>query len=388
VARTVAVVTNIPRPYRTALFATLKRHFAAIDLNLHVLYVSNPSKHTRRGTQSATPVDPEMETFVPGMNLRRGYEGVVPVPIGLPGVLSRLEPVCIVTGGLGPSAVLNTRWCRHARVPHVIWWGGWPGCDDVGDGFRLMLRKHIVRRAAAFITYGSAAADYLVSLGAANDRVFCAWNTVDLEGITASAQAANARRPELSSKYGLAAKNLLFVGSLVERKGVRELVTAALASQPPTRDWALHFAGGGPLTDELRATVQAAGKGDNFRFHGFIPPSDVAELLGLADGFLLPTKEEVWGLVINEALACGIPVVVSPLAGATRDLVEDGVTGYIVHPADGQAMAAAVARLLSDVPECREVGRAGATAVRAKASLDRSAEGFVDGVLCALAERR
>jgi glycosyltransferase involved in cell wall biosynthesis len=387
VSATVAVITNIPRPYRAALFATLKRHLAEAGLELHVLYVSDPRKHARRGSQSAMVIDPAMESFVPGINLRRGYEGVVPIPLGLPGVLAHLRPVCVVTGGFGVSAAIAARWCRRARVPHVIWWGGWPGCDDVSGGARLALRKHIVRRAAGFITYGTAAADYLVTLGAPRDRVFCAWNTVDLEGIAASARAAKTRRSELSEKYALAVMNLLFVGSLVERKGVRELVEAALASKPASSDWALHFAGGGPLTNEIETTVLAAGKEANFRFHGFMPPSDVAELLGLVDGFLLPTKQEAWGLVINEAMACGVPVVVSPLAGATRDLIEDGVTGYVVDPTDVQAMAGAVTRLLSDDHECRGVGEAGADAVRAKASLDKSAEGFVAGVLCALGRR-
>jgi len=110
----------------------------------------------------------------------------------------------------------------------------------------------------------------------------------------------------------------------------------------------------------------------------------VAELLGLVDGFFLPTTKEAWGLVINEAMACGVPVVVSPRAGATRDLVEHGVTGYVVEPSDTRTLAAITTRLLSGDPECARVGRAGAESVRAKASLERTATVFVDAVRCAM----
>ena len=386
-SRTVAVVTNIPRPYRTALFGTLKQQMAAQDLRLRVLYTSDPRRHVRRGSPAATVNDPEVEVFVPGLDLRLAYDHVLPIPTGLGAALGRLDPACVVMGGFGPSALLTARWCRRNHVPYAVWWGGWPGNEGEIGRLRESVRRRVVRRSAAFITYGTAAADYLATLGAPRERIFCAWNTVDLEGIAAAAAAAAARRPELAAKYGLAAKNLLFVGSLIGRKGVRELTEAALSVDSPHADWALHYTGGGPLARELLAATQAAGKAGNFRFHGLRPARDVVELLGLADGFFLPTREDAWGLVINEAMACGVPVVVSPLAGATRDLVEDGVTGYVVHPDDIRGMAALMVQMVSDDPEPRRIGQAGAAAVRAKASVEKSAEGFMRAVLCALEQR-
>lgn len=245
-------------------------------------------------------------------------------------------------------------------------------------------RRRLVASAEAFIAYGTAAAEYLASLGAEPDRIFCAWNTVDLEGIAAAAHAAAAGRAELMPKYRLATRNLLYAGTLVESKGLRELVSAALTVKQPDVDWALHLVGAGPLRDELEEMVRAAGNDARFRFHGLRPAADVAELLGVADGLFLPTKNEAWGLVINEAMACGVPVVSSPWAGATRDLVEDGVTGYVVEPTDTVKLAEMMSRLIADDPRCGAVGRAGAVAVREKASLEKTAEGFVSAILCAL----
>jgi glycosyltransferase involved in cell wall biosynthesis len=385
---TVVVVTNIPRPYRRPLFGLLGERFAAEGLRFRILYTSDPAKHVRRGSPPAAIAYPEMEEYVRGVNLRLGYDRVLAVPTGLRRALAACEPACVVVGGFGPDAVMSARWSRGAKVPQVIWSGAWPGKEGKIGPLQLMIRRWLVRGSRAFIAYGTAAADYLASLGARPDCVFCAWNTVDLEGIASAASVASAERSQLVAKYRLATRNLLYVGTIVESKGLRELVSAALTLQPGDADWALHLVGAGPLEQELKTAARAAGKEANFRFHGLRAPDGVAELLGVADGLVLPTKREAWGLVINEAMACGVPVVASPWAGATRDLIVDGVTGYVVEPGDTARLAEIMSRLLADDPACREVGRAGANAVRANASLEKSAEGFVSAVRCALEGQR
>lgn len=381
---TVVVVTNIPRPYRQALFAVLKNRLAADDCPLRVLYTSNPSKHVRRGSVPIAPDDMSMESYVHNLSLRMGYERVVSIPLSLGHSLKEMCPSCVVVPGFGPVPAMAAHWCRKCNVPYVIWSGAWSG-NDIGIGrMQLKVREGLVRHAAAFIAYGSAAADYLVALGAHRARIFSAWNTVDIESLAAAAHAAASRRSDLVDKYRLANRNLLYVGSVVESKGVAELVSAALTVDVPGVDWALHFVGAGPLEEALKTRVLAAGKDARFRFHGLRPPADVAELLGVVDGFVLPTKLEAWGLVINEAMACGVPVVVSTMAGATRDLVENGISGYVVDPSDTSALSQIMSRLVVRDPRCREVGIAGARAVREKASLEKAAEGFIAAVKCAM----
>jgi glycosyltransferase involved in cell wall biosynthesis len=387
VSRTVVAVTNIPRPYRRALFDVLSRQLADRDIGFRVLYTSDPTKHVRRGANSAALADPRTESWVRGTTVRLSYDHVISIPTGLRKALAELEPACVVIGGFGADALLAASWCKHHGVPRVVWSGGWPGRQGSVGGLRLFSRKRVVRAADAFIAYGSAAADYLVDLGASRDRVFCAWNTVDLEGIAAAAQKARDHRQDLVEKYRLADRNLLYIGTLVDSKGVKELVRAALTMEAPGIDWTLHFAGAGPEMGALKTIAQEAGQNEHFRFHGLLPASDVAELLGLADGLLLPTMREAWGLVINEAMACGVPVVTTPWAGATRDLIEDGATGYVVEPQNIARLAELMLKLVARDRDCQEVGRAGAEAVRAKASLEKAAQGFVSGVECALARR-
>jgi glycosyltransferase involved in cell wall biosynthesis len=385
---TVVVVTNIPRPYRRALFGTVRERLATEDLDLRVLYTSDPAKHVRRGSPAAVIADPEMESYVHGLSFRIGYDRVIAIPSDLGRALKHCQPVCVVTGGFGMDAVVTARWCSAKKVPRILWSGAWPGREGEIGRLSLTIRGRLVRGAQAFIAYGTAAAEYLTSLGADADRIFCAWNTVDLESIASAARVAADNRSELAEKYRLATRNLLYVGALVESKGVNELVSAALSMETRNSDWALHFVGAGPLREELETTVRTAGRGDHFRFHGLRPAEDVAELLGLTDGLLLATKREAWGLVINEAMACGVPVVASPLAGATRDLIVDGVTGYVVEPSDTRGLADIISRLVAGDPECEQVGRAGAQAVRDKASLEKTAGAFVSAIRCAMAGKR
>jgi glycosyltransferase involved in cell wall biosynthesis len=382
--RTVALVTNIPRPYRRPLYAMLKTELALHGFRLRVLYSHDPSRHARRGSPSAAIVDRDMESYVGGLSVQIRYDRVLAIPTGLLRALKRLQPVCVLTAGFSADAMISALWCHVAQVPWVLWSGAWPGREGEISRLRVKIRRRLVSEASAFVAYGTAAGEYLHSLGASPEDVFYAFNTVDLDAISSEARIASERRSELTAKYGLAAKNFLYVGTLVESKGLRELVEAALAVVTPEVDWALHFVGAGPLQAELETTVQAAGKGSRFRFHGLRPGSDVAELLGNADGLFLPTKREVWGLVINEAMACGVPVVVSPWAGAARDLIEDGVTGYLVDPTDTAALAAVMSQLLSNDPMHGEVGRRGAESVRAKAPLDKAAKAFADAMVAAI----
>ncbi len=380
----VVVVTNIPRPYRRALFQVLEKQLQTEGLTLRVLYTSDPSKHARRGSQSTPLYDLEVEAHVSNHSIRFGYERVIALPVGLPQMLKRLDPCCVVTGGFGLDSMLSAGFCSTFRLPRIVWSGSLPGHESEVGFASLVVRKHLLKGAKAVIAYGTAAGEYFASLGVGSDRIFHAWNTVDLEGVAAAARAAAAQRPALTPKYRLAERNLLYVGTLLERKGVPELVAATMEAESHGTDWALHLAGAGPLRPQLEQQVSAAGLEARVRFHGHLPPEGVFELLGVADGFFLPTKQEAWGLVINEAMACGVPVVVSPWAGATRDLVTDGETGYVVEPSDHRRLVEIMSKLAAGDPGCAEVGRAGYVAVRSKASLDKSAEGFVAAVKCAL----
>jgi 1,2-diacylglycerol 3-alpha-glucosyltransferase len=139
---------------------------------------------------------------------------------------------------------------------------------------------------------------------------------------------------------------VLFVGRLLERKGGDDLIAAVAELQRARPDVRLVFVGDGPLRAEWEALAAVRLRSGTFRFAGSRPLDELPLYYQLADVFVLPSHEEVWGLVVNEAALAGLPVVVSETCGAAPDLVEPGVNGARVRPGDVPALAAALADIL------------------------------------------
>jgi glycosyltransferase involved in cell wall biosynthesis len=142
----------------------------------------------------------------------------------------------------------------------------------------------------------------------------------------------------------------LYVGRLVEEKGLRYLVEA-IRHVPHTR---LLLAGEGPLREELEATAPA----DRVRLYGHLDWSELQALYREADALVFPSLYDVWGLVVNEALAHGLPVIATDQVGAVDDLIEDGVNGLVVPSRSVRALAAAMRDMATWDAERRDRGAA------------------------------
>jgi glycosyltransferase involved in cell wall biosynthesis len=146
----------------------------------------------------------------------------------------------------------------------------------------------------------------------------------------------------------------------------------------------LHLVGAGPFEADLRAKADRLGLAERVHFWGARPPETMPLFYALADVFVFPSLYDVWGLVLNEAMASRLPVVASTLAGATRDLVEEGITGLAVDPQDVPALAAALRRLIMDPALRYRMGTAAAQVVEQKATIVHSAAAFLRAIHLAL----
>ena len=193
-----------------------------------------------------------------------------------------------------------------------------------------------------------------------------------LEPATAAEAAPRSSRPDT------APFRLLFVGRLVERKGVTHLLDA-LPTLRARRAVELDVVGDGPLRAELATRARELGLGDVVRFPGFLPERELGDLFARADTFVLPAVEDAkgdvegLGVVLIEALVHGLPVVASE-SGGIVDIVQHERTGLLVPPGDAAALAAALERLATD-PMLRErLARAG----RQHARVTFSWDGIID----------
>jgi glycosyltransferase involved in cell wall biosynthesis len=228
-------------------------------------------------------------------------------------------------------------------------------------------------RCAAGLAVGSRSEAYLRFYGAR--RVVRSPHFVDNDHFAGSADAVD--RAAVRARWGIPvdAFVVLFAGKLVPKKRPLDLVRAiAAAGRPATH---LLVTGDGELREAVRA--EAAALGVPIHFSGFLNQSEIPAAYAASDVLSLPSDErETWGLVVNEAMASGLPAVVSRAAGCAPDLVVEGATGLSHPPGDVAALAASLGTLAADRRRTAAMGRA-ARAHIAAFSVERAAAGVLEG---------
>ncbi len=192
---------------------------------------------------------------------------------------------------------------------------------------------------------------------------------VDNEFFATEAAGAASSLPALRQELGLAPGRpvILFASKLQGRKHADHLVEAfaqLVTRRDAYRQPYLVIVGDGEERARLQAQVRDAQVREagltDVRFAGFRNQTELPRFFALADVFVLPARHEPWGLVVNEAMAAGRPVVLSSDVGAAADLVTDGVEGYVYPVGDVEALSAALGRVLASPETVRRMGEAAA----------------------------
>jgi glycosyltransferase involved in cell wall biosynthesis len=245
---------------------------------------------------------------------------------------------------------------------------------------RLVL-PHIFGLADGVLTPSSKTARFVQSLGIPPQRVFLTPFVVDTPFFERG--SADTDRAAVRSRWGipLDAPVGLFCGKLVRWKRPADVLEAAAAVEGL---YAI-LVGEGPLRRDLEEKAHRLGIDDRVRFLGFVNQRQLPETYGAADFLVLPSEHEPFGVVVNEAFACGRPAIVSKACGSAGDLVTDGETGFAVDVGDVRGLADGM-RVLAD-PETRRVMGEKARARVAEWSPTRNVEAFVEACVRGL-ERR
>jgi glycosyltransferase involved in cell wall biosynthesis len=273
------------------------------------------------------------------------------------------------------------RACWRTRTP-VLVRGDSQLAGDRGRIKRLVKRATyplFLRRFAAALAVGTRSEEYFRYYGAR--RVVRSPHFVDNERFGADAAAARSRRAELRAAWGIPSDAFvcLFAGKCVPKKRPLDVVRAVAraAAHVPRRDIRVLVAGDGELRPALEA--EAASLGVRLHVAGFLNQSRIAEAYAASDVLVLPSDaRETWGLVVNEAMASGVPALVSRDAGCSADLVVEGRTGHAFDRGDVHGLAALISSLASDASRTPRMGAAAADHVAAF-----SVEAAARGVLAA-----
>jgi glycosyltransferase involved in cell wall biosynthesis len=195
---------------------------------------------------------------------------------------------------------------------------------------------------------GRSAFDYLQTQDIDDQSLFVAPNAVDNKRFADAAESVRKQATVRRDQLGLPPRYFLFVGRLVREKGIFELLKAyAKLDAQMRQEIGLVMVGDGPCREQLQLATAGISPG-TVVFPGFVHREQLGDYYGLAEAFVLPTYTDTWGMVVNEAMACGLPVIVSRSAGCAADLVRDQRNGILVRSKDVDSLEAAMKRLGGD----------------------------------------
>lgn len=264
--------------------------------------------------------------------------------------LAPLKPDTIALPGWasGPS-LAALRWAHARGIPAIVMseTNGW---DVARKPLTEWIKRRVVAHFSAGLVTSASQADYLGALGVPPAQVFRGYNAVD-NAYFATA-AAHAPMPEIDGQplpEALRGRYFLTSNRFIEKKNLVRLLDAYAAFRQDRgddpHDWPLVLLGDGDLREALTAKRAALGLDRHVLMPGFRQIDELPGWYGTAGAFVHASTTEQWGLVVNEAMASGLPVAISSRCGCAEVLVEDGVTGVLFDPYDTPAITAALVRL-------------------------------------------
>lgn len=358
--RRIAIVASHVIQYQDPFFRLLA---ADPEVDLTVLYLSDAGVRTYQDADMGTALKWDVELlsgyrhkFLRNLvhDSNRGWTrhinpGIVPALLHEP-----YEMVIFMLGWGSISALLGIAACWWAGIPFFLYGDSSfpPPETTLRSRIRARLLRLLFRNAAGFMVSGALNADYYRHYGADPNHFFLLPWAVDNERFTEASRFAPGDREAMREKLGVRPEQTLFVFSakLVERKDPMTLLRAY--EQLPDRDRAaVLFLGDGVLREPLEAFAREH-ELRNIYFAGFVNQSELPKYYGMSDVFVLPSTYEPRGAVINEAMACGLPVIVTDRCGSIGDIVLEGENAFVYPAGDAERLSESMARLIAD-PELR-----------------------------------
>lgn len=357
IVKKIAYVCNEPAPYR---IPALNRIAAATDINLHVIFCCER--------------EPNREWNLPPMDFACTYlhERITTIngryihnnPDVLP-ALKRFGPDVIVTGGFNPTHLYSFAYALVKGVAHVAMTDGTLDSENNLSAVHRMVRRLVYAKSTAFIAASNGGKKLFKSYGVPETHCFQACLCVENEDYQPIDDSAE--RPF----------DFIFCGRIEAVKNpVYALDVARRVAQKLGRKVRILFVGAGSLDAEVRKAATMFPDLLEATFNGFAMQEELPALYRSARLFIFPTLWDPWGVVANEACAAGLPVLVSPYAGAAGELIRDSENGFVCE-LDAGLWAERAASLLSKPDMYRSFSQRSRVLVR-NFTPDAASAGIVD----------
>lgn len=334
-------LTNIPSPYRVAFFNELGKR-----CDLTVIFEKNSSTE-RDDSWKEYSFDYFTGIILKGVSIRTDAALC-------PGVVRYLKKGkydhIVVTNLSSPTGLMAIAWLKMSHIPYCIEGDG--AFASKGKGLKERIKKWGISSAVTCFSTSKAHDEYYMTYGAKPAAIvrypFTSLYAKDVltQPLSTTQKEDAKRKLQIREK-----KMILSVGAYIHRKGY-DLLMQAMSDLPV--EWGVYLVGGEPTEEylELKGSLGL----EQIHFVPFQTGDALKSYFEAADAFVLPTREDIWGLVINEALANGLPVITTDKCIAGIELVRDNYNGFIVKHDDVQDLRDGIIRLMNAEEHWEEYG--------------------------------
>lgn len=337
----VFVLSTFPAPYRIGVFNELNKY---VDLTVYFERVFDESRNPEWFEKNFNDIkgglllgadDPKkkLKTEIIKLILKNNFDLV------------------LVYEYSTPTAALLMLICRIMGIPYFI---NVDGAFIKGNPIKNAVKKIFISGAEACLANGEHAKKYLLKFGAKEEQIFNHnFSSLYTKDIITNV-INNETKKSLKRKYNLPEnKTAISVGQFIYRKGFDILIKAW---NEVNSEFNLLIIGGGEMENELKEQIDSF-KLTNVNLIGFKHKEELFDYFKACDLFILPTREDIWGLVVNEAMACGLPVLTTDKCIAGLELIENYLNGFIVPVEDSKALAGRINQLLTNDRMIEEMGK-------------------------------
>lgn len=297
-------------------------------------------------------------------------------PVILYKLMKYSPSIIIVSGYYNPSSLLAMLYAKCFSKRIILWCEGNRYEERINYPLTWAYKAWFVRNCIGYIVPGKASFEYLLSLGAAAEKIWIAPNAVDNDYFSQACDKYREAKDAFKKTKGYPEKIVLYVGRLVDQKGILDLLMAFQIISAWQSNLGLVLIGNG----DGQARYRDFCKTNNMRnifFEGFAYQEELPAYYAIADVFVLPSRSEPWGLVLNEAMACKLPVICSNVTGAAEDLIINGENGYIYEKGNIEELVECIKKVLNSD---RETMGMKSYAIIQNFSPRRCAAGFLEAI--------
>lgn len=375
------VTYSSPAPYSVALFEQLQRRY---PVDVHVLYL--------RATRA---MQDEWDLIVPFSHdalTGPGKPSLCSAAVKLAGEILSGEFDVALLHGLPSIMALAPLLCLAKGLPFVI---RSEANTAKERSFLKRLRNRLllpplVRAAGSVVIIGSSSREFWLKQGTPRRKMFLSPYSVDSGCWRKKADTFSPHRDKIRKSLGLSSEIcIISVARLEKVKGFATLLEAAssLSKSGLSGRFKILLVGSGSQENVLRKMTRSLDLSGVIRFEGFRQQEELGRYYTAADVFVLPSKDEPWGLVTNEAMHFGLPIVASEAVVSGRDLVKNSISGFVVPKNSPQALASALGKLITDSAFRARAGEESLRIISAW-NMENSVDGLWRAILHALGRHR